>query len=111
MLGPTSAGEAVWELHLALAAAGSAGLVVYPADEATVRGIREYTVHDEAGMALDLVLTVASPPLTPELLTKARAAARLDGLAYGLPETQMDAQVDAWLQWSPASGDPPPYTT
>lgn len=110
MFGPTPEGEAVWELHLALAAAASAGLVVYPANEAMARDIREYTLHNEAGMALDLVLAVATPPLTPELLTQARAAARLEAVRYGVPEAETDAQVDAWLRWSPATGEPPPYT-
>ena len=111
MFGPTPEGEAVWDLHLALAAAASAGLLNYPADDATAQDIREYTLHNEAGMALDLVLAVASPPLTPELLAQARAAARLEARRYGSPEAETDAQVDAWLRWSPKSGNPPPYAT
>jgi hypothetical protein len=107
--GHTPEGDEVWGLHLAFLDAARAGQCDYTPDEGAVAQVEEYALHHEAELALIDILTVAVPPVPPDLRQQAvRAACRV----WPFESQQSNReQVDAWVNWDSGSDVPPPYTT
>ena len=106
MFGSTRLGDAVWSLHLAFVEANDADDVIYGASDDDVL---EYVMHHEEELALVCILEGSTPGLPARLLEQTRLVAQQIWAAA--PEQWVDAQIEAWLQWDPASGVDPPYTT
>lgn len=107
--GHTPEGDAVWRLHLAFLAAAMAGVVTYSPSEGAAEQIEEYTLHNEAELALSDILAFAARPVSPDLIEQAvRAACRVWPFES---EQSNREQVDAWLNWDSGSDLPPPHTT
>jgi hypothetical protein len=108
MVRVTAVEEQVWSLHLALRAAAAGGPVYAPTTE-DEGAIRSYTESGEAELALVLVLAVATPDIPAALR---ELAGRVAALVWPRePADRARVDVDAWLRWSLASGEEPPYTT
>jgi hypothetical protein len=109
MYGHTPEGDQVWDLHVALRDAARVGDALYaPAEEVSAH-IHELTMHHEAELALTAILSLVTPPLSPNLLKQIVQTARC--VWRGDPDQLVADNVDAWLAWYPGSGTPPPYPT
>lgn len=109
MYGFTPEGDAVWNLHLAFLGAALAGDVTYLLYKGAAEQIEEFTLVNEAELALEEILASAAPPVPPELIEQAVRAARR---VWPFESEQSNReQVDAWLNWDSGSDVPPPYTT